>query len=129
MHRQAGSPGGKTMIPTEPLNMDEYRVALVPSGSQMVLAERDSAGLRLPCVSVPRWSRPAEQLTQAILTKWNVRSIVIDFLPGMTTSPRCSVVETRTHDWDYAQKGLEAVSTDAFDELDMSATHRLALHG
>jgi hypothetical protein len=54
---------------------------------------------------------------------------VIDFLPAVSASPQCAVVEIRTHDWDHAQAGFEAVSSNDFDELDLSTTHRLALHG
>ena len=54
-------PTGETFVETV-----EYLVALVLPESREVLAILDLDGYRLPAVDIATWSRPAEQLQQAI---------------------------------------------------------------
>jgi hypothetical protein len=107
---------------------DQYRVALVLPWSKMVLAERHGKALRLPRIYVPQWTRNAEQLTNVLLRNWNVRSIVIDFLPGTSEIPRCAVIEVHTRNWEFAVDGFLAVSIDDLDEREMTTDERVTVH-
>jgi hypothetical protein len=71
----------------------EYLVALVLPESREVLAIRDLDGYRLPAVDIATWSRPAEQLQQAIKARWGVSGIVLDFLQSLDRPQACAVVE------------------------------------
>jgi hypothetical protein len=71
----------------------EYLVALVLPESREVLAILDLDGYRLPAVDIATWSRPAEQLQQAIKARWGVSGIVIDFLRSLDRPQACVVVE------------------------------------
>lgn len=71
----------------------EYLVALVLPESREVLAILDLDGYRLPAVDIATWSRPAEQLQQAIKARWGVSGIVLDFLQSADHPQACVVVE------------------------------------
>jgi hypothetical protein len=82
-------------MPTGEMLMEtvEYLVALVLPESRKVLAIRDLDGYRLPAVDIATWSRPAEQLLQAIKARWGVSGIVLDFLQSLDRPQACVVVE------------------------------------
>jgi len=71
----------------------EYRLVLVLPDSRKVLATSAVEGYRLPTISIPQWTRPAEQLQKAIKAEWDVHVIVLDFLPSSETSLVCAVAE------------------------------------
>jgi hypothetical protein len=110
--------------PQQPEQHDQYRIVLVLPWSKKVLVERDSNGLRLPHVNIPKWTRPAEQLTKSIHEKWGLSSIVIDFLPQEQDMLACAVIEVRTSDWKFALDGLASVGLDELDEQELRATER-----
>jgi hypothetical protein len=82
-------------MPTGEMLMEtvEYLVALVLPESRKVLAIRDLDGYRFPAVDIATWSRPAEQLLQAIKARWGVSGIVLDFLQSLDRPQACVVVE------------------------------------
>jgi hypothetical protein len=71
----------------------EYLVALILPESREVLAILDLDGYHLPAVDIATWSRPAEQLQQAIKARWGVSGIVLDFLRSRDRPQACVVVE------------------------------------
>jgi hypothetical protein len=83
-------PTGETCVETV-----EYLVALVLPESRKMLAIRDLDGYHLPTVDIPTWSRPAEQLQQAIKARLGVSGIVLDFLHPLDRPQVCVVVEVR----------------------------------
>ncbi|MGD0941454.1 MAG: phosphotransferase [Terracidiphilus sp.] len=73
---------------------DQYRIALFLPRSKKLLTELRNGSPRLPRINVPRWTRVAEQLTNAIRDKWRLRSsIMIDVLPSSQQTPACAVIE------------------------------------
>jgi hypothetical protein len=68
----------------------EYRLVLVLPESRKILAIGDVDGYRLPSISVPQWTRPAEQLREAIHTAWKLSVLILDFFHG---SPFCAIAE------------------------------------
>jgi Phosphotransferase enzyme family len=68
----------------------EYRLILVLQDSRWVLAIPDANGYRLPSVAIPQWTRPAQQLQEAVLAGWRLPALIVDLLQG---SPPCAVAE------------------------------------
>jgi Phosphotransferase enzyme family len=118
-----------TFIEQQLIEQNEYRVVLVLPRSLKILVERHGNRLRLPRVRVPKWARRAEQLTEALQTKWNVKSIAIDFLAGEQLGPPCCVIEVRTHDWEATVDGLVPFEVDDLDDDELTAVDRVTVHG
>lgn len=76
-----------------------YRLLLILSRSRQLLGVPHGEGVSLARISVPRWTRQAEQLTQAIATMWQLRVVVLDFLPPNDSGEFCAVVEVRSDDF------------------------------
>src|ERR1700722_19436534 len=62
-----------------------YVIVLVDHVKRRLLLERVGHHRMLPEFAVSRYARPAEAITNLVLRKWNIRSVVIDFL---ATTPR-----------------------------------------
>lgn len=103
------------------LEQNEYRLVLVRFGSQAIWVDRADGALRLPRVSIPRWMRPAEQLQLAIEARWQLRAIVLDFLPGRMESAPCAVVEIMSLG---AHDRLAAASIDEIAAGEMTSEER-----
>lgn len=106
---------------------EQFRVVLILPWSQMVLVEQHGETRRLPRISIPRWTRTAEQLTKALQVRWTVRSIVIDLLPRSYDLPQCAVVEVRSRDWNFALAGFTPVQVGNLDEQELTTTERLTV--
>ena len=59
---------------------DRYRLVLVKSSTRRIFAEQSRRAFRLPRISIPRWTRAAEQVQAAIEETWGFKVVVIDFL-------------------------------------------------
>jgi hypothetical protein len=77
--------------------------------------------LRLPRVTIPRWTRPAEQLQRVIEAGRQLRTIVLDFLPSNTDSVPCAVVEILSSG---AHNSLSAASIDEIGAEEMTSEER-----
>lgn len=91
---------------------DEYRVLLaLPKTRQILLAE-ECKTLRIPRVTIPKWTRPAEALIEAVEEMWHIDSVVIDFLPDDSMQPPCAVLEVRQTGWPSSDVHLIPVEAD-----------------
>jgi Phosphotransferase enzyme family len=68
----------------------EYRLVLVLPDSRKILAINNADGYSLPSISVLQWTRPAQQLREAIHATWKLHVLILDFFHG---SPLCAVAE------------------------------------
>lgn len=59
---------------------DHYRLVLVCPSTRRILVEGRGKSKALPRVSIPRWTRAAEKLTELIECRWGMKAIVLDFL-------------------------------------------------
>lgn len=75
------------------VEMTEYQVVLVEPYSRRILGVDSTDGYHLPTISIPQWTRPAEQLQAAIRSQWNVSAILLDFMHASDGSPCCAVAE------------------------------------
>jgi hypothetical protein len=67
-------------------------VLAVPA-SKMILAISDGNAFRLPRVHVPKWTRPAEEITREFREHWNLNTVVLCLLPNGDSQPGCAVAE------------------------------------
>jgi hypothetical protein len=72
------------------VEMIEYLLVLVLPDSHKLLAISDLDGYRLPSISIPQWTRPAQQLQKAIRATWRLHVLVLDFFQD---SPLCATAE------------------------------------
>ena len=100
---------------------NEYRLVLIESRSHAVLAENTGEVLRLPRITIPRWTRPAEELQQAIESSWGIRSIILNILPGEMGSTSCAVVEVLSSE---SQTSLAIADLDEIAEEEMTSEER-----
>jgi hypothetical protein len=106
---------------------DEYRVALLLPMTHQVLVVNDRGTFRLPRVAIPKWTRPAEELTAAIDEKWHVRSALIDFLTDDSMQQTCAVAEVRPKNWQCAQVDLIPVEAYRVSGCDLSDREQATL--
>jgi hypothetical protein len=97
----------------------EYRAVLIDGHSKRVLAIATAAGLLLPRVSIPPYTRVAESLTEAIALRYNLRTIQLCSLPDREQFSGCAVLEIV----DMQQAMCGPLS---FVELDEIASNELA---
>lgn len=91
------------------VEMAEYRVVLVEPESRAVLAVDADDENRLPRVTIPRWTRPAQQLRNAIRTTWGAETLILDVLLTNDSSSFCVAAEMLGH---TVPLGLSAVDLD-----------------
>jgi hypothetical protein len=72
---------------------DEYRLALIVPRTHMLLAERSGAVLRLPRISLPKWTRPAEQVQQIVQEMWGMHVLTLDCLARSQDALPCLAVQ------------------------------------
>ena len=106
---------------------DQYRVALVLPRTRRVLAKRQGKDLLLPRVNIPKWTRPAHELTTRIQEKWNLASVVIDCLPTLQPSLPCVVAEICEQRRTPDPHGLSAVHPDEIDESELTDGEQIVL--
>jgi hypothetical protein len=69
----------------------EYRLILLLPESRKILAISDVDGYRLPSVTIPQWTRPAQQLQEAVLGAWGLPILILDLF--FQDSSHCAVAE------------------------------------
>lgn len=74
---------------------DEYRLVLIAEQPRRILAERLHGALALPRIRVPRWTRPAQQITGAIRHRWQIDGIVLDMLGDGPGAGNLVLIEVR----------------------------------
>lgn len=90
----------------EGFSSDQYRIILVSTQVPRVLVAHDGHYPRLPLVQIPKWTRPAEQLTEFVKRQWDLTSIVIDYLRADKDVIACAVFEILDGDWPDTPAGL-----------------------
>ncbi|MBB6144391.1 hypothetical protein HNQ77_002343 [Silvibacterium bohemicum] len=70
-----------------------YRLLLVVPRLNLALLEEGKGRPRLPHIDIPRYTRTAEQITEAVYEIWALRTVVIDWLHGHDEPPYCAVLE------------------------------------
>jgi hypothetical protein len=103
------------------LERTDYGLVLLLPDSGEVLAKSDGTSYRLPHVSIPKWTRPAEQLQMAIHAVWGLHVIILDFPQSPEGFPLCAVAQVlSSHDRD----ALIAISMDELRASEISQQQR-----
>lgn len=108
---------------------EDYRLALLPSVGQRVLAVRNGVAWRLPRISIPPFSRTAQQITLAVRTQFQVDSIVLDFFEGNPGQSPCAVAEICDDTGVLTRGDCAPVDPLAIAPDDLSAQERILLRG
>jgi hypothetical protein len=103
------------------LEQNEYRLVLVKSGSHAIWAENTGEMWRLPRIAIPRCTRPAEKLQQAMERAWLLCCVVVDFLPAGKCSTPCVVAEILPSHFPH---GLTATGIDEIPAEEMTSEER-----
>jgi hypothetical protein len=106
---------------------EEYRVALILSESRQLLGIKTTGLIALPRINIPMWSRPAQHLTQSLLQRWKLKTIVLDILYDNSFTGPCAIIEVRSFLCDQAVLGLVPVSLDMIEENSLGAGDRATL--
>jgi len=99
---------------------NRYRLVLVLPWARTILAEWDGEALRLPHISIPKWTRTAKEITEAVRERWNLDSIVIDYLPAESNFGLCAVMEVFLPKWQSVPYGLKPVDPQELPPQELS---------
>ncbi len=93
----------------------EYRLILVLPDSRRILAISGVGGYSLPSIGIPQWTRPAQQLREAIQATWKLHVLILDLFLG---SPPCAVAEVLVLDppTDLVQTSLDGLQVSELSE-------------
>jgi hypothetical protein len=106
----------------------EYRVALIDSSAMKLLAESDANGLHLPLVRIPKWTRTAEEINEAIRNQWKVTTIVLTILETTNDRPGCAVTELISSPEAGATNTLLLRDVECFDETELNTEERASVN-
>lgn len=106
------------------IEQEQYRVALLLPSTPVIFVREGQASPRLPRVSIPKWTRPAEQITRAIRQEWNAASIAIDFLPSKAERPPCVVAELVKSNGKASPTDLIPIHIDVIDADELTGAER-----
>jgi hypothetical protein len=107
----------------------EYRVALIDSSAMKLLAESDVNGLHLPRVRIPKWTRPAEEINDAIRKQWRVTSILLTILQTTNDRPGCAVAELISSSEAGTTNSLLLKDIECLNDLELNVQERASLNG
>jgi hypothetical protein len=109
------------------IERDDYRVALILPQQRKILAVQTGGILTLPCVSIPAWTRAAEQLTTIIAERWLLKSVVIDCLADNLMASPCAVMEVYSTDASPGTNGLVLADVDQIGIAELGERERSKL--
>lgn len=65
-----------------PTELAGFHAVITRHGGSEILVERSAHGVRLPVITIPPRTRPAEELTSAIESRWNLKTYCLLTLPA-----------------------------------------------
>src|SRR5580704_815656 len=92
-----------------------YKVILVHAATRMALTIREGSRYRLPRVRIPKWTRPAEEITKAIREQWALSTVVLRIFPAIDAQPACAVAEIMASHISEAYQRFYSCSVEAID--------------
>ncbi len=116
-------------------HFDRYRLVLVAPSARRLFIEQSQGGMRLPRISIPRWTRAAEQIQAAIELRWRFKVAVIDFLDYKSRVEGIVIAELRGGDrrhwlsYPYAWGDLSDFSGFELHDLERATVERLLHDG
>lgn len=114
---------------------DRYRLMLVEPSTRSVFVEQSQCGVRLPRISIPRWTRAAAQIQAAIEQKWGFNVAIVDLLDYKSRVEGIVIAELRCVDqrhwvsYPYSWGGLNDISDLELSGFERSTLGRLLNNG
>jgi hypothetical protein len=98
-------------------DLENYHLLLVLPKQRQVLLSRTESAYELPGIEIPRFTRAAEQITSAVMDRWHLPSLVIDWISGGDGTLTCAILEVRrTIESELLPTDLIAASIDDLAE-------------
>ena len=77
---------------------DQFRLILISRSHARILVEQNSfpesgSEVSLPLLSIPKWTRWAPHIQQAIWQRWNLQSVVLDVFGGLSRREYIAIAE------------------------------------
>jgi hypothetical protein len=104
-----------------------YRLAFILPESRQLLAMSADATCELPTIDIPLWRRPAEQLTQLIEKRWQIRTVVLDVVADESLPSPCAIVEVRSPSWEFTKECFRLVGVDDLPDSSLAESERATL--
>ena len=105
----------------------EYRVALFDSSWPLLMVAAEAEGYRLPRVRIPRWTRPAEEINDALRRDWQLNTLVLTILyPGDERSA-CAVAEVLPSADACFPRDLALQDIEQLSDSDLDPSERLSI--
>jgi Phosphotransferase enzyme family len=102
----------------------EYKVILAVPASQMIFAIPDGKEFRLPRVHIPKWTRPAEEITRELRNSWNLNTVILNLLATKDSQPAYAVAEVITPHSSEGDPTCCLCSIEEIDRTDIDACER-----
>jgi hypothetical protein len=104
-----------------------YRLAFILPESRRLLAMQADGTCELPTIDIPLWRRPAEQLTQLIEERWQIRTVVLDVVDDESLPTPCAIVEVRNPSWEFTKECFRVVGVDDLPDSSLAESERATL--
>ena len=100
-------------MPADPQRHCElYRLLIAIPQRHEILLKHLGQAMELPYIEIPQYTRPAEEITAAILAEWSLQTVVIDWIVGEDGKAPCAVLEVRPSLQPLTLPGLGFCSID-----------------
>jgi hypothetical protein len=110
-------------MPTHPTVHDEvsYRAVIASPDARFFLVNPEADCDSLPQITIPKWTRPAEQIQAAFARDWELEVVVLDFLNEPGERSPCVVVQILAP---FPGNRFEFASLGHFSETDLTDAER-----
>jgi hypothetical protein len=109
------------------LDTIEYRLALVDSATPMLMASRTPKGYCLPRARIPKWTRPAEEISDLLRREWQLHTFVLTILPAGDGRLACAVAEMLQSTKSQTRHDLTLQNVDSLPESELDCSERDAI--
>src|ERR1700733_14255400 len=107
----------------------EYKVVLAGSAPEKIFAVPEGRTFRLPRVHIPKWTRPAEEITRELRENWNLNTVVVGRFLSAKSQPPCAVAELINTQSTEGNPYLPSCNIDEIDKNDLDANEREQVRG
>ena len=77
----------------EQVETREFALALIDPHSDKVMSVRVTHGVELPCIKIPKWTRSAEEINEAVRIRWGLDTLVLTIVPSQNDGLECAIAE------------------------------------
>lgn len=108
----------------------EYKVVLIDPSLPKLFGIPTDGGYCLPRVRIPKWTRHAEEISDALRSKWQMNALVLTMQNRPDNTPRCAVAELLLSSAaetppELVQTNMESLSDTEFDCGERATVHRI----